>query len=169
MSEQNPKIKRKNSVITYIAISSAIIIVVVMLMYPMVPVQHTVLITTTRSLQYSSSMFESYAPIGNYYPAVNVTNNDSVGGIFTVSIGTWSYDWSHAYMTAPEPPPKQYVETCTKSAFIDVGETKTFLSSEQGLINIGEHPYFVSAPSVQESHYESPTEYESVLNYLIGK
>jgi hypothetical protein len=68
------------------ALSSVVIATVAL--YPTIPVQRTVLVTTTRSLQYSSEMFQSFAPIADYYPAVNVTNNDSVGGIFTVSFGS---------------------------------------------------------------------------------
>ena len=151
-----------------ILVSLAIIIVIVILVSPLVPIQDTVLKTTARNLLYScSKMFTSFVSPWYYYPSVNVTNNDSVGGNFTVTIGTWSYDWSRAYETAPNPPPKKLVNTCAKFIFISAGETKTVLSSNEGLTNIGDYGYIISAPSVQESHYENQTEYKSILNLII--
>lgn len=165
MSEQNPKIKRKNVVIACITLSF-VVIATVALLYPMVPVQRAVLVSRTLQCSYSD-VFTKIAPNGNYginsydiqWTCVNVTNRDSEGGTFTVTIDYWN-QLEAAF--------GKYVlyKEFTKSCFIGQGETETF-SFDTGMIFGCVCTCGISAPVVQA--YENQTEYESVLNYLIGK
>jgi len=135
---------------------SSIIIVValVVLLYPMIPVERTILKTRTRNLQYNSEEF--YPTIdyssGNYGYYVNVTNTDSVDGVFTVTINYLNIN-------------RQPTDNLVKSVYIGSGETAKF--APEGMATY--YSYTVSTPSVQESYSESQTEYKSVLNYLIEK
>ena len=138
---------------------------VVLLLYPVVPVQRTVLVS--RTLQYShSDVFTKYAlsvaQAWSYdipWTCVNVTNHDSEGGTFTVTIDYWN---QLEAALGKQVLYKEFKDSC----YIGQGETKT-LSFNTGTIYGCVCTSTVSAPVVQA--YESQTEYESVLNYLIGK
>ena len=123
-------------------------------LYPLIPVEVTVPKTTTRNLQYSSEVFYPQfnrdEKIYGYY--VNVTNQDSVCGTFTVTIN---------YLNINGQP----MDRLVKSVFIGSGETAKF--APEGMAD--SYSFSVSAPSVQESHKESRTEYKSLLNYLTGQ
>lgn len=76
--------------VKYLLLSSIIVatVGVVVLLYPMIPVEVAIPKTTTRNLQYSSEVFYPMIDYsnGNYGYYVSVTNQDAVGGIFTVTI-----------------------------------------------------------------------------------
>jgi len=146
-------------------ISLAIVILVVILVSPIIPIQSTVTKTRTRNLRYSNSeVFINYVPIGNYVPCINVTNQDSVGGDFSVTISYWD--------STPEIVGKQpnLLETFSKSIFINAGATQQFSPSNVGnwgfQIFCFYYTYSVSAPNKQESYQENQTEYKSILSLI---
>ena len=155
------KMKRKNVVIACI-ILSFVVIATVALLYPMIPVQRAVLVSRTLQCSYSD-VFNPPSSVPGIInldtTCVNVTNGDSEGGTFTVTIDYWNQ--GEAFFGKLD-----LFEEFTKSCFVGQGETKTF-SFDTGMIYGCVYTYAVSAPTIQA--YESQTEYESVLNYLIGK
>jgi hypothetical protein len=75
---------------SFILASFAIIIVIIILFVPFVPEQHTVPKTRTVKLQYGSQLYDKIVAgmdVGPWF--VNVTNEDSIGGSFSVTMNYW--------------------------------------------------------------------------------
>jgi len=160
MSQQPPSPIGKSYLKKYkkpILISLAIIIAVIILVSPIVPIQYTVTKTRTRNLKYTSKAYGVY----NVPKFVNVTNKDSIGGSFSVTMKMWY----NPPLGQPE-----LEDTSTQSSFISAGATHTFyLPSDWIIIEpMYSLTYSVSAPSTQESYQEIQTEYKSILNLIEG-
>jgi len=138
-----------------VLISLAIISVVIVLVSPIVPIQYTVTQTRTRNLRYSSKVYGIY----NVPKFVNVTNKDSIGGSFSVTMNNW-------YNTPLGD--RQLEDTSTQSSFISAGTTHTFYLPSDWIIiaPMYSFTYSVSAPSTQENYNVTKTEYKSILNLI---
>lgn len=133
--------------------SSVIIVAIAILVIPIIPIQYSVTKTTTRNLKYSSKLVVGVWLVSPY---VELTNVDYVGGTFIITIqGTFAGSG------------QAKLQTKSESVFVDKGE-KIIFSSGWTYGSGYDFTYTVSAPSVQESHYENQTEYKSILN-LIGE
>jgi len=144
----------------FIFVSFAIIIVMVILFFPFIPIQYTVAKTRTVKLQYSSEVY-GYT-IGYFIPKiVNVTNKDSIGGIFSVTMKMWQNN--------PVGQP-QLLDTFTNSSFINAGTTHTFHLPDDWIIIelMYAFTYSVSAPSKQENYNVINTEYKSIIDLIRG-
>ena len=138
-----------------ILISLAIIIVVIILVSPIVPIQYTVTKIRTRNLRYSSKVYGIY----NVAEFVNVTNKDSIGGSFSVTMKKW---YNNPLGQS------QLEDTSTQSSFISAGATHTFYLPDDWII-IGlmySFTYSVSAPTKQENYNVTKTEYKSIFNLI---
>lgn len=137
-----------------ILVSLAIIIVVIVLVSPIVPIQYTVTKTRTRDLRYSSEVYGTY----NIPKFVNVTNTDSIGGGFSVTMNMW--------LNNPLGQ-SQLQDTSTQYSFIRAGATQAFyLPSDWFIFGLYSLTYSVSAPSTQETYDVTQTEYKSILNLI---
>jgi hypothetical protein len=139
-----------------ILISVAIISVVIVLVIPIIPIRYTVTETRTRPLQYTSQVYGIY----NVPKFVNVTNTDSIGGTFSITMNKW-------YNT---PLGQQQLEdTSTQSSFISAGATHSFYLPEDWIVisPMYSFTYSVSAPSKQENYNVTKTEYKSILNLIV--
>jgi len=139
-----------------IIVSLAIIVAIVILASPIVPIQYTVTKTKTRNLKYSSEVYGVY----NVPKFVNVTNKDSFGGIFSVTMKMW-------YNTPLGQP--QLEDTSTQSSFIPAGATHTFYLPGDWIVvaPVYSFTHSVSAPSIQEAYNVTETEYKSILNLIL--
>jgi hypothetical protein len=138
-----------------------IVITITILIAPIIPTQHTVTKTMTRNLWFSSQEYGTN--FGLYVPKiVNVTNTDSIGGTFTVTMKMWEND-----IVAGVVKPR-LIDTSTQSSFISAGATHTFNLPSNWLIiePMNSFTYSVSAPGRQVSYQETQTEYESILNLI---
>jgi len=150
--------KQKNLII----VASVVVIAVVILIAPIIPTQHTVTKTRNRNLRYSSEVYGIY----NVPKIVNVTNTDSIGGSFSVTMNKWYRN--------PVSMQLELEDRSSQSLFINAGATRTFYLPSDWLIiePMYSFTYSVSAPSTQESYQETQTEYKSILNLiesLLGK
>lgn len=146
--------KHKNLII----VSCAIVIAVVVLISPIIPTQHTVTKTRTRNLRYSSKVYGQ--SIGLFVPKlVNVTNLDSIGGSFSVTMNMW-YN--------PPLGQPQLKDTSTQSSSIPARATHAFYLPSNWIIlePMNSFTYSVSAPTTQESYQETQTEHKSILNLI---
>jgi len=151
---------------TLVIVSLAIIIVVVILVSPIVPIQYTVTKTRNVSFEYSAGMYGTPI-IGDAFMMsifVNVTNKDSTGGTFAVTIKYWNI--IGRFLGQPD----KLIDTSSQSKFIDAGATQKFLAPNSYTIASGMNTctYSASAPSKQENYNVTQTKYESILN-LIGE
>lgn len=159
MSQQPPPPIGKSYLKKYkkpILISFAIIIAVIILVSPIVPVQYTVTKTRTRHLRYSSKVYGIY----NVPKYVNVTNKDTIGGSFSVTMKMWFNNPLGQ---------SQLEDTSTQSSFISAGATHTFYLPDDWIIiqPMYSFTYPVSAPSTQENYNVTKTEYKSILNLIV--
>lgn len=144
--------------------SLVLIVAVVILIAPIIPTQHTVTKTRTRSLRYSSELYyhSAVGSYSGYAPFVNVTNKDSVGGSFSVTIKYWN--------DLPQllDKPSELVDTFSKSMLINAGATQQFSAPSSWIVMSGMYSctYSVSAPSTQETYNATQTEYKSLLNLI---
>lgn len=149
--------KHKNLVI----VSLAIIVAILILVSPIVPIQYTVTKTRTRNLRYSSGVYGIY----NIPKIVNVTNQDSIGGSFSVTMNEWLNNPAYP-LSGPE---RTLESTSSQSLYINAGATRTFNLPDDWIIlsPIYSFTYSVSAPSKQETYNVTETEYKSILNLIV--
>jgi len=148
-----------------VLISLAIIIVVIVLVSPIIPIQYTVTKTRTRNLQYNSQLYDKIVAgmdVGPWF--VNVTNKDSIGGSFSVTMNYW--------MNNPNPfsgPSHLNEETFSQSLMINPMGTQTFYVPSSWFVYkpIWSFAYSVSAPTTQENYNVTKTEYKSILNLIV--
>lgn len=138
-----------------IVISIAIISVVIVLVIPIIPIQYTVTQTRTRNLLYSSNVYGIY----NVPKFANVTNKDSIGGSFSVTMKKW---YNNPLGQS------QLEDTSTQSSFISAGATHTFYLPDDWIIiaPMYSFTYSVSAPTKQENYNVTKTEYKSIFNLI---
>ncbi len=147
-------------------VTLAIIIVIVILASPIVPIHYTVTKTRTRNFQYSAGLYcHTWGGIELFPPFANVTNQESIGGNFSVTINYWNHAPEMGGLSA------RLISTFSQSIFINAGITQTFSppSGWGGLaILFYDYSYSVSAPRTQENYNVTQTEYKSILNLLFG-
>ncbi len=168
MSQQSP-LSERSYLEKYrkpILVSLAIIFVVIVLVIPIIPIQYTVTETRTRNLRYSSQLYHKVVAgmdIGGPY-FVNVTNTDSIGGSFSVTMKYWSATIINGQAG------KQLEDTYTQSSFINAKTTQSFSAPENWFVfePIYSFSYSVSAPSIQQAYNVTKTEYRSILNLVFG-
>ena len=141
-----------------ILVSVVIITLIVILVAPVIPIKYTATQTRTRNLRYSSKVYGLY----NIPKIVNVTNTDSIGGSFSVTMKKW-------YQPPSPLQSKELEDTFTQSLFINAHSTRTFDIPEDWLIYppMYSFTHSVSAPTTQELYNVTKTEYKSILD-LIG-
>lgn len=157
-SEPAPSQKYFSKYKNLIIVASAVIIALVILVAPIIPIQHSVTKTRTRNLRYSSAVYGIYL----IPKIINVTNTDTVGGSFTVTMK----EWSNSIVNLKQ---VQHLEdTYTQSSYINAGETRTFNLPDDWLVMepMSSLTYSVSPPSTQQAYNETQTEYKSMLNLL---
>jgi len=139
-----------------IIILVTLIFVAIMLVIPIIPIQCTILKTRTVNLNYESGVYGVY----NIPKFVNVTNKDSIGGTFSITMQKW-------YVNPIGQ--KQLEDTVTQSAFIPAGATHTFYLPEDWLIVPPTYSftYSINPPTKQETYNVTKIEYKSVLDLII--
>ncbi len=157
MSQQSPSSdrsyykKHKRPVLVSIALASLVIALVA----PIIPIQKTVTKTRTRNLQYYSQLYDK--------ESVNITNVDSIGGNFSVTMNYWVISPTDGRRVSLE-------HTSTQSSFINAGASQVFYAPSDWHIYQLSHAldYSVSA-STQEAYDATITEYNSVLNIILAR
>lgn len=141
-----------------ILVLSAIGIVVIVLVSPVIPVNYVVTQTRTKKLKHSSEVYGRF----NVPKIVNVTNRDTIGGSFSVSMNMWSHGF------AAGQPTKDLEDTFSQSLYIKAGDTATFPLPDDWIIvqPIYSFTYSVSAPTTPENYNVTKTEYKSILNLI---
>jgi hypothetical protein len=141
-----------------IIVSFVIILAVVILVAPIIPIQHVVTKTRTRNLRYSSAIYGIYL----IAKIINVTNTDKIGGTFTVTMK----EWSNSIVNLKQV--QELEDTHAESAYIKAGETRTFNLPDDWLIMepMSSLTYSVSPPSTQQAYNVTETEYKSILNLI---
>ena len=134
------------------------LIMTIILFAPIIPVKSTKTQTRIRPLFYNDKLYnETGVPL-----FINVTNTDSVGGIFSVT------------MTLSEGKPVPWgVEfegknTTTLSLFIGAGSTRRFSSPEDWMLLESTYTFFhsVTPPTTQENYNVTGTEYKSLISII---
>jgi hypothetical protein len=135
-----------------------VIVAIVIIFAPIIPVESTLPQTRTRPLHYNAQYYnQSSIPI-----FVNVTNTDSVGGIFSVTL----------FLMEGKPAVGgvefETKETTTQSLFIDSGATEKFSSPEEWttIQSMYTFSYTVKTPSTQENYNVTKTEYKSLISII---
>ena len=125
---------------------------------PIFPVEIIITQTRTIPLQYSAQDYN----LSDVPRFVNVTNTDSVGGVFSVRL--WMSE-GKAVVGGVEFTTK--VET-TLSRFIDAGATEKFSSPEEWVPFELMYAFFytVTAPEIQVDYNVTKTEYESLISII---
>jgi hypothetical protein len=145
---------------TVLIIVVVAIATVIILSAPIIPVQSTVTQTRTRPLRHNAQDYNQ----SNVPRFVNVTNTDSVGGIFSVTL----------YMVDYKPVvggiEGEIRETTTQSLFINAGATEKFNSPKEWTILEPTYSfeYRVTAPTTQENCNVTATEYKSIISIIIS-
>ncbi len=143
---------------TVLLVVGAVILTIVIFSVPVIPVQYTVTQTRTRTLHYTAQHYNQSNPRS----FVNVTNTDSVGGIFSVTLS----------LAGGKPVPHGVefgtIESTTLSLFIDAGATGKFDSPEEWIILESMYAFFytVTAPTIHENYNVTKTEYHSVISMI---
>jgi hypothetical protein len=155
LSDQSPSSKSYfERYRTIILISVVIIVVLGALFIPYIPI--TKKKTRTVTLQYNSQLYNN-SPYQSY---VNVTNEDSIGGNFSVTMNYW-----YTPLTGQE----QLENTSSQSLFIKAGDTQTFYVPSGWIdFDFSLITYSVSAPTKQENYNATNTEYKSILDLIRG-
>ncbi len=139
-------------------------VIVVGLVSPVVAVQQTVPKTETVSVKYGAKLdADTYNGliVGGYY--VNVTNQDSTSGSFTVTMNEWE--------TNPIGGVTQSYAKHTESFYIASGASYRFYVPRDWTVTsttFFSFGYTVSAPTKEVSYQETQTEYKSILSLLLG-
>jgi hypothetical protein len=162
---QQPTPLEKNHLQRYkkpILLSIVIVIVAIVLVSPIIPIHYTVTETRTRNLRYSSEVYGIY----NVPKIVNVTNEDSIGGSFSVTMNKWFNNPAYP-LSGPE---RTLESTSSQSLYIDTGVTRAFHIPDDWIIisPMYSFTYSVSAPSTQENYNVTKTEYKSILTLIEG-
>lgn len=144
-----------------ILLSVVIIIVVIVLVSPIIPIQYTVAKTRTRNLRYDS---EVYGISSTFFipKLVNITNQDSIGGSFSVTMKKWSNGFTNGQ------PTQHLDDTFSQSLYINAGDTEAFhLPNDWFIMSpLSSFTYSVSVPSTQENYNITQTEYKSILSLI---
>ena len=144
--------KRKKLIMILIVIVTIAIVLVI----PVIPITYSITKTRTVNLKYGSEVYGVY----NIPKFVNVTNKDSIGGTFSITMKKW-------YVNPIGQ--KQLEDTITQSAFISAGATHTFYLPEDWVIVPPMYlfTYSVNPPTKQETYNVTKIEYKSVLDLII--
>ena len=144
-----------------ILVSIAVVCLVIVLVIPIVPIGKTVAKTRTRYLQYTSEVYGLF----NVPKSVNVTNTDSIGGTFSITMNMWSNVIIRGIVTP------RLIDTSTQSSFISARTTYTFHLPDNWFIMdpIYSFVYSVSPPSTQVIYNETQTEWKSILSLLFER
>ena len=135
-----------------------VIVTAIVLFAPIVPVEFITTQTRIRPLWYNDQYYnETGAPL-----YVNVTNTDSLAGVFSV---TMRLSEGKPVVGGVEFETK---ETTTISLFIDAGATEKFSSPEEWmpLESIYAFFYFVSAATTQEKYNVTRTECKTIISII---
>ena len=141
-------------VIILLLIVVLIIVIIPVLFAPIIPVQITTTETRTKKLlSYYKTQSVDYD--SSYPDYVNVTNYDTVGGTYTVTMQKSSvppdYSGPFDYET--------FEDTTTQSMFIAAGDSGIFNAPESWSY----FTYEVTIPTKQENYTTTKTEYRSII------
>ena len=145
--------------------SLAAIVIVILLVSPIIPIQYPVTRTRTRNLLYSAQLYDKIFlgnDLGPYF--VNVTNTDSIGGDFSITMNKWLYNPAYP-ISGPE---RTLQSTSSQSSYIDARTTHIFYIPSDWYIFAPMYSitYSVSAPSIQENYNVTQTEYKSIISLI---
>ena len=147
----------RRSIVLVIVVT--VIVSIIVLSAPMIPVESTVTQTRTRNLRYDAQVYGNN--LGFFVPRnVQVTNKDSIGGSFSVTLNMW---YNRLSLSGTS---KELRETKTQSQFIDAGATETFDIPRLWTViePMYSFTYSVTAPTTQENYDVTKTEYKSILS-----
>jgi len=149
---------RKHWQFIVVLIILAIVATVIILFAPIFPVESIETKTRTRPLQYSAQDY-NYSNVPRF---VNVTNTDSVGGVFSVTL---ELSEGKGVVGGVEFTTK---ETKTLSRFIDAGATEKFSSPNEWFLIQWKYTFFykVTAPEIQENYNVTKTEHKSLISII---
>ena len=144
--------KRKKLIMILIVIVAIAIVLVI----PVIPITYSITKTRTVNLKYGSEVYGIY----NIPKFVNVTNKDSIGGTFSITMKKW-------YINPIGQ--KQLENTVTQSAFISAGATHRFNLPEDWIIAPPySFTYSVTPPTKQEKYNETRIEYKSIFELIMN-
>ena len=133
---------------------------VMLLSAPIFPVEIIIPQTRTTPLLFKAQDYD----LSDVPRFVNVTNTDSVGGVFSVRL--WMSEGKGVVGG---------VEFATKvsttfSRFIDAGTTEKFSSPEEWVAFESKCTFFytVAAPEIQDNYNITKTEYESLISIIVN-
>ena len=134
------------TVIGTLLIVIIVIVLLPVLFAPIIPVQVTKIETRTRKLL---SYYKTQSADGD--PSyVNVTNYDTVGGTYTVTMQESGFPPYYA---------ETFEDTTTQSMFIAAGDSEIFNAPESWQY----FTYEVTIPTKQENYTVTETEYRSII------
>jgi len=145
--------KRKKLIMILIVIVTIAIVLVI----PVIPITYSITKTRTVNLKYGSEVYGVY----NIPKFVNVTNKDSIGGTFSITMKKW-------YINPIGQ--KQLEDTVTQSAFISAGATHRFNLPEDWVVipPMYSFTYSVTPPTKQEKYNETRIEYKSIFELIMN-
>jgi hypothetical protein len=139
---------------TIIVVLVLVIVVLGVLFIPYIPITKEK--TRTVTLQYNSQLYNN-SPLRSY---VNVTNEDSISGDFSVTMNYW-----YTPLTGQE----QLENTSSQSLFIKARATQTFYVPSGWIdFDFSLITYSVSAPTKQQSYNVTNTQYKSIFDLIRG-
>jgi hypothetical protein len=158
-SAKNPS-QRKSKSPLVLAIA-AIALLIVVLFVPIIPYQQTNIVSGNKNFPYSQESFEEAFTIQGVY----VTNEYSIGGIFTVQMAASGSELVYEngeWMNMP------YPQASTQSADIGANSTYTFYCpSSWNWQYVQSINYYVTPPSIPYSYSQNMTGYESIISAII--
>lgn len=143
----------------FILVTTFLILLIIIL--PLIRVESTELMTRTKNLKFHSDVF---GVVSSMPKIVNVTNSDSVDGVFSITMQKW-YNAITVKGIVPE-----LEETYTDSSLIKAGTTHSFFIPDDWLIfyPMNDFKYKVTPPTKQESYEEIVTNYKSLLEVILS-
>jgi hypothetical protein len=145
-------------------VSLALLIALVIIGLTHVPVDNSVEQTRVVNFLYNAQLYDRVVLGNDVGPSlVNVTNRDSTGGYFSVTMNWW-YDYPNLLDTQKQ----KLQNTSSETSFISAGTTKTFYVPTSWYFTIGMYSftYSVSVPTKLDSYNVTQTKYESVFTLL---
>jgi len=149
---------RKHWQFMVVLVVLAVMATVFILFAPFIPVESTIPQTRTIPLRYSAQDY-SQPGVPRF---VNVTNTDSVGGVFSVTL---ELSEGEGVVGGVEFTIK---ETATLSRFIDAGATEKFSSPEEWVPLESKYTFFyrVTAPEIQDNYNLTKIENKSLISII---
>lgn len=154
-------VRHKKEVVVF----CSIIVLIIIFMAPIVPVKSIETKTRNVNLTYDSGAYGRSGIIADY---ISVTNTDSVGGTFSVTMN-W-YELKITGSSLSDFASEELKETTTQSSVIKSGATQTFSIPEDWIIfgSMYSFKYSVMPPTKQQDYNVTKTEYTSIVDLIVN-